>query len=719
MRFLVMRRLGCLLKESTTLVAVAGLPLLLAAWLWTAAPASAVTQTWDPPTFADPPGAYSSVAPGGYFYDWVVPAGITTATFQLYGGAGGDAGVGPVVGGNGGETVGTIAVQPGETLKIYVGGAAGYDGPNQGGAAGYGYCSVVDSANQRCLGATGGGGSDVRQGGPALSNRVLVAGGGGGAGGTNTDVNGNCNCVAAAGGRGGDGGELEATWGTDGGGQLTVTGGCGGVGGTQTLPSGAAADAACTPGVHPISNQPAVGGRGGNSGTNDGGPAGAGSGGGGGGGYFGGGGGGYGGGNSINGGQQRGGGGGGGGGSSFASSAATNVSFRSGIQVGNGKVTVTYGAMAPVNTAPPTITGTAQQGQALTDAQGSWTNSPTGFGYQWQDCDSAGAGCAPIAGATGQTYTLSAADVGHTIRLTETASNDAGAGVPATSGQTAVVTPTPTPPPLDSDGDGVPNGSDNCPGEANADQRDGDGDGIGTACDPSENVAPAGHCTLAAFATTFTGTAASDLLVGTTGPDVLRGLAGDDCLFGRAGADRLEGGSDNDEILGEPGNDIIDAGSGDDRVRGDGLCPPGVTSSAFCTTGGLGNDQIVGGPGKDTIDGDGGNDHVSGQGGDDRLRGQAGNDVISGGSGTDILSGLSGNDRLAGSGGADRLLGGAGNDKLTGGGGKDDLRGDAGNDTISARDGSKDRIRCGSGKDKVTADTIDKVASDCEKVARG
>ena len=41
----------------------------------------------------------------------------------------------------------------------------------------------------------------------------------------------------------------------------------------------------------------------------------------------------------------------------------------------------------PVNSAAPTITGTAQQGQTLTEAHGTWTNSPTGFTYQWQQCD--------------------------------------------------------------------------------------------------------------------------------------------------------------------------------------------------------------------------------------------------------------------------------------------------------------------------------------------
>jgi hypothetical protein len=37
--------------------------------------------------------------------------------------------------------------------------------------------------------------------------------------------------------------------------------------------------------------------------------------------------------------------------------------------------------------------------------------------------------------------------------------------------------------PIDSDGDGVPDGVDNCPAVANADQVDGDGDGYGDACD--------------------------------------------------------------------------------------------------------------------------------------------------------------------------------------------------------------------------------------------
>src|SRR5205807_1949905 len=98
---------------------------------------------------------------------------------------------------------------------------------------------------------------------------------------------------------------------------------------------------------------------------------------------------------------------------------------------------------APVNTAPPTISGTAQDGQPLTanpgTSNGTWTGTPTiTFTYQWRRCDSAGNGCANIAGATSSTYTQTSSDVGSTIRVVVTGTN-AGGSASATSTQTGVV----------------------------------------------------------------------------------------------------------------------------------------------------------------------------------------------------------------------------------------------------------------------------------------
>jgi IPT/TIG domain len=95
---------------------------------------------------------------------------------------------------------------------------------------------------------------------------------------------------------------------------------------------------------------------------------------------------------------------------------------------------------SPVGLSPPTITGIAQVGQVLTEHHGEWSNDPASFKLAWELCDAAGKRCAPIASAGGQSYTLTAADVGSTIRVQETAANAAGAGTPMISTQTAAVT---------------------------------------------------------------------------------------------------------------------------------------------------------------------------------------------------------------------------------------------------------------------------------------
>jgi hypothetical protein len=404
---------------------VAGcLGLLLTSGLWAAAPASAATQTWDTPVY------------GGY--DWVVPSGVTSATFDLSGASG--AGTGGVLavsyGGDGGKTIGTIAVTPGETLKINVGGAppGGTNGGGYGGASSQD-CSVVDLGNQQCLGAGGGGASDVRQGGTALANRVLVAGGGGGAGGHNNDYNGVSGWSPAYGGNGGAGGLLEAGAGGNGDarrqGATDYPGGCGGAGGTQTAvtaPTGEPNPGPCHQGQGYVYEGGGGGsgytslGNGGNglsNGTSSGsGGIGSGTGGGGGGGYVGG----VGGSDGYNGGA----GGGGGGGSSFAAAAATNVSFSGGVNSGDGTVTVTYTSsdVPPSNTALPTISGTLVAGHTLTCNKGSWSGSlPQTYAYRWLRN---GVG---ITGATNATYLVKSADAGKQLRCRVTASNGGGSAM--------------------------------------------------------------------------------------------------------------------------------------------------------------------------------------------------------------------------------------------------------------------------------------------------
>ena len=93
--------------------------------------------------------------------------------------------------------------------------------------------------------------------------------------------------------------------------------------------------------------------------------------------------------------------------------------------------------VAPVNVDPPTITGTARVGEALTAQNGTWDNSPTEYRYRWLRCNPGGNSCALLA-ADGRTYRVGQTDVGNTLRVRVTAVNADGA-TNARSEQTEVV----------------------------------------------------------------------------------------------------------------------------------------------------------------------------------------------------------------------------------------------------------------------------------------
>lgn len=99
---------------------------------------------------------------------FTVPSNIHSIEVECWGAQGGD-----VAGGRGGYVKGTLAVTPGEVLRIYVGGR-----PTQRGTGGFNGGGAGST-----VGDGGGGASDVRRGGTALNWRRIVAGGGGGTGG--------------------------------------------------------------------------------------------------------------------------------------------------------------------------------------------------------------------------------------------------------------------------------------------------------------------------------------------------------------------------------------------------------------------------------------------------------------------------------------------------------------------------------------------------------
>ncbi len=232
----------------------------------------------------------------GAVQTFTVPPGVTSVVIKTWGAQGGANWVNNT--NFGGYAEGTVAVTPGQTLYVYVGGqptttAGGFNGGGAGDGAGKG----------------GGGGTDVRTISNDLNSRLVVAGGGGGAG-----YWSNLHVIGGVGG------------GQNGGNGLRSPSDPGGLGATQSGPgaSGTCINFNVTSmaggfgfGGTPLSFNCGCEGYGG------------------GGGWYGG----------AGSGNCR----GGGGGSGYVIPAATNVVYNAGVQAGHGKVVINYlGTSTPV-----------------------------------------------------------------------------------------------------------------------------------------------------------------------------------------------------------------------------------------------------------------------------------------------------------------------------------------------------------------------------------
>lgn len=192
----------------------------------------------------------------------------------------------------------------------------------------------------------------------------------------------------------------------------------------------------------------------------------------------------------------------------------------------------------PAVSSPPSVSGTARNGQALTAVAGA-TVGGGGTSFQWERCNASGASCLDIpgaqtAGAGATSYGLASADIGHTLRVRQTQTGAPG----SSSGEsvpTAVVAPNPAA--CSNVFAGTP-GKDDFKGTAGGDR--------------------------------FAGGAARDLISGGRGADCLSGGRGRDKLSGGRGKDKLSGGAGSDTInVADGKRDRVNCGKGNDTVRAD------------------------------------------------------------------------------------------------------------------------------------------------------
>jgi VCBS repeat-containing protein len=146
------------------------------------------------------------------------------------------------------------------------------------------------------------------------------------------------------------------------------------------------------------------------------------------------------------------------------------------------------------------------------------------------------------------------------------------------------------------------------------------------------------------------GTSGNDLMFGGDGSDTIRGLGGNDALVGGDGDDSMEGGLGDDTYYVQDSGDIVTeaAGEGTDRVAAvvSYVLAAGVEVETLeAITLSLTTPLVLGGNEfANRVIGNAGDNFLSGGGADDVLHGLQGDDTLHGGAGNDSMSGGTGND---------------------------------------------------------------------------
>lgn len=99
----------------------------------------------------------------------------------------------------------------------------------------------------------------------------------------------------------------------------------------------------------------------------------------------------------------------------------------------------------PENTVAPVASGSPYVGWQVSSTTGTWTGSPTSYGYQWQSSPDGTTDWQDIVGETTSAYTIDGSELTRFLRCVVTAFNDEGASSPVPSNVLGPVRTPPTP----------------------------------------------------------------------------------------------------------------------------------------------------------------------------------------------------------------------------------------------------------------------------------